>query len=31
MDATVEEVGLLDPRERKPTRSSWDGLERLLA
>jgi hypothetical protein len=24
------EVGLLDPRERPPVRSSWDGLERVL-
>jgi hypothetical protein len=26
----LEEVGLFDPRERKPIKSSWDGLERLL-
>jgi 5-methylcytosine-specific restriction endonuclease McrA len=31
MDYTLEEVGLLDPRTREPVRSSWDGLERLLA
>jgi hypothetical protein len=24
------EVGLLDPRERLPVRSSWDGLERVI-
>ncbi len=26
---TLEEVGLADPRERPPIRSSWDGLERV--
>lgn len=31
MNYTLEEVGLADPRLREPVRSSWDGLERLLA
>ena len=26
---TLEELGLLDPRLREPTRSAWDGLERF--
>ncbi|WP_114280679.1 HNH endonuclease [Thioalbus denitrificans] len=26
---TLEEVGLVDPREREPIRSIWDGLERF--
>lgn len=30
MSWTLEEVGLLDPRARPRTQSSWDGLERLL-
>ena len=29
MDYTLEEVGLTDPRKRKPMRSGWDGLERF--
>jgi len=29
MDYTLEEVGLIDPRLREPTRSNWDGLERF--
>lgn len=29
MDFTLEELGLRDPREREPVRSSWDGLERF--
>ncbi len=29
MSYTLEEVGLLDPRQREPYRSSWDGLERF--
>ncbi|MBA5689153.1 HNH endonuclease [Duganella sp. LX47W] len=31
MDYTLEEVSLVDPREREPVRSAWDGLERFLA
>lgn len=31
MQWTLEELGLFDPRERPTTRSSWDGLERLIA
>jgi hypothetical protein len=31
MAYTLEEVNLLDPRERSPSWSHWDGLERLLA
>ena len=27
---SLEEVGLLDPRERPPVRDAWDGLGRLL-
>jgi len=30
MDSLIEEVGLADPRLRKPILSNWDGLERLL-
>jgi 5-methylcytosine-specific restriction endonuclease McrA len=30
MEYLLEEVGLSDPRERKPVKSTWDGLERLL-
>jgi hypothetical protein len=26
----LEEVGLSDPQEREPLKSSWDGIERLL-
>jgi HNH endonuclease len=26
---TLDELGLLDPRLREPTRSTWDGLERF--
>lgn len=29
MNRTLEEVGLMDPRGRHPTSSSWDGLERF--
>jgi 5-methylcytosine-specific restriction endonuclease McrA len=29
MHHTIDEVGLLDPRERQPVRSTWDGLERF--
>lgn len=28
-DLTLGEAGLLDPRERDPVRSAWDGLERF--
>lgn len=31
MSYRLEELGLSDPREFPPLRSSWDGLERLLA
>lgn len=31
MAYTLEEVGLLDPRNREPVRSTWDGLERFLS
>lgn len=31
MSYRLEELGLLDPRNIEPVRSSWDGLERLLA
>jgi hypothetical protein len=31
MHHSLSEVGLTDPRDRAPVRSSWDGLERLLA
>ncbi len=30
MQYTLEEVGLVDPRTRKPIKSTWDGLERLF-
>ena len=30
MDHLVEEVGIYDPRKYELTRSSWDGLERVL-
>lgn len=30
MDYVLEELGLSDPRGREPSRSTWDGLERLL-
>jgi len=29
MEYTLEEVGLADPRDREPVRSTWDGLERF--
>lgn len=29
MNYTVEQVGLLDPREFAPIQSKWDGLERF--
>jgi 5-methylcytosine-specific restriction endonuclease McrA len=29
MDFTLGELGLLDPCDREPVRSSWDGLERF--
>jgi len=29
MSYTLDEVGLLDPRDRDPRRSAWDGLERF--
>ena len=29
MDFTLPELGLLDPRDREPVRSNWDGLERF--
>jgi len=29
MSFSLEQIGLSDPRERPPIRSSWDGLERL--
>jgi HNH endonuclease len=28
-ERTLEEVGLMDPRQRPPQRTSWDGLERM--
>jgi hypothetical protein len=31
MQWTLDEVGLIDPRERPTQTSSWDGLERVLA
>jgi 5-methylcytosine-specific restriction endonuclease McrA len=31
MQWTLDEVGLIDPRERPTQQSSWDGLERVLA
>jgi len=30
-DSLVEEVGVLDPRERDPISSTWDGLERFTS
>lgn len=30
MQYTLEEVGLVDPRTRKPIKSTWDGLERIF-
>jgi 5-methylcytosine-specific restriction endonuclease McrA len=30
-DSTLDEVGLFDPRKLPTQRTSWDGLERLLA
>jgi 5-methylcytosine-specific restriction endonuclease McrA len=30
-ERTLEELGLMDPRQRSPDRTSWDGLERVLA
>mgnify|MGYP000333137410 CR=1 FL=1 len=30
MDYLMEEVGIADPREAEPVKSTWDGLERLL-
>jgi hypothetical protein len=30
MNATLEEAGLLDPRDFEPVRSDWDGLERVF-
>ncbi|PLX35495.1 MAG: HNH endonuclease [Hyphomicrobiales bacterium] len=30
MDKLMEEVGIADPRDWEPVRSSWDGLERLV-
>jgi 5-methylcytosine-specific restriction endonuclease McrA len=29
MSYTLEEVGLLDPRDREPRRGTWEGLERF--
>jgi hypothetical protein len=29
MEYTLEELGLLDPRDYEPIKSQWDGLERL--
>ena len=29
MEFTLEELGLLDPRDFMPTQSQWDGLERI--
>lgn len=31
MSYTIEQLGLLDPRQFSPVKSTWDGLERLLA
>jgi hypothetical protein len=31
MAYTLEEVNLIDPRNREPVQSAWDGLERFLA
>lgn len=30
-ERTLEEVGLIDPRRAPPHKTSWDGLERVLA
>lgn len=30
MDSLMEEVSISDPRERKPIKSDWDGLERVF-
>jgi len=30
MDDTLDEVGLLDPRQQPPRKTDWDGLERML-
>jgi 5-methylcytosine-specific restriction endonuclease McrA len=30
MSCTLEEVGVLDPRLTPPTKTDWDGLQRLL-
>lgn len=30
LEWTIEELGLLDPRERPPKPSSWDGLSRFV-
>jgi hypothetical protein len=30
MSYTLEEVGVLDPRLTPPTKTDWDGLQRLL-
>jgi 5-methylcytosine-specific restriction endonuclease McrA len=30
MQYTLEELGLLDPRQRPPQKTDWDGLERML-
>ena len=29
MEYMVDDVGLLDPRDHEPVRSTWDGLERF--
>lgn len=31
LNLTLEEVGLSDPRERMPLKTTWDGLERFAA
>ena len=30
MEYTLEEIGLIDPRQFEPVSSQWDGLERVL-
>jgi hypothetical protein len=30
MEYTLEEIGILYPRDYKPVQSHWDGLERIL-
>jgi len=30
MDNLIEEIGVIDPRTRKPFSSDWDGLERFI-